>query len=256
MKDAREAGWRVVQSHIVVDTPHLRLRRDEIELPSGRRVGPYYVRESRGFCIVFALTPDARVVLVHQYKHGIGRYVLELPAGGIDPGELPAACARRELAEETGYVGDPPEPNRWEPTSSIRRVRRPSIICISHPMRGRPYRPHSTRQRTSRSSSQPSPTCVATSATERSTSASISHRSILRSNDSAVCEQRHECVTELIVAAILGVATLCVFCFVSSRSGGGAVLRVAKFREKGYNGSNYPDDVEPTVVRRNGSRKG
>ncbi|MBC5799930.1 MAG: NUDIX hydrolase [Candidatus Eremiobacteraeota bacterium] len=107
MKAARAPGWRIVDSKMVIDTPHLRLRRDEIELPSGKRVGPYYVRESRGFAVVFAVTADERVVLVHQYKHGIGRHVLELPAGGIDPDETPQGCARRELAEETGYVGDP-----------------------------------------------------------------------------------------------------------------------------------------------------
>jgi 8-oxo-dGTP pyrophosphatase MutT (NUDIX family) len=103
------AGWRVLESDIAIDTPHLRLRRDRIALPSGLELGAYYVRESRGFSLVFALTPDERVVLVRQYKHGIGHSVLELPAGGIDPGETPAACARRELAEETGYAGDPPE---------------------------------------------------------------------------------------------------------------------------------------------------
>jgi 8-oxo-dGTP pyrophosphatase MutT (NUDIX family) len=97
-------GWRVLESEIVIETPHLRLRRDEIELPDGGRIGSYYVRESRGFSVVFALTPDQRVVLVRQYKHGIGTTVLELPAGGIDPGESPESCARRELQEETGYV--------------------------------------------------------------------------------------------------------------------------------------------------------
>jgi len=98
------SGWRVVDSSIVIETPHLRLRRDEIELPSGKRLGTYYVRESRGFAVVFAITPDDRVVLVRQYKHGIGETVLELPAGGMDPDESPERCAERELAEETGYV--------------------------------------------------------------------------------------------------------------------------------------------------------
>ena len=116
-------SWRIVASDIVIDTPHLRLRRDRVALPNGVEFEPYYVRESRGFTIVFAFTPDERVVLVRQYKHGIGRSVLELPAGGIDPGETEAACARRELAEETGYGGDPPELERvgsyiFDPTSS------------------------------------------------------------------------------------------------------------------------------------------
>jgi ADP-ribose diphosphatase len=110
MAEKRDApGWRIVGSEIVIETPHLRLRRDEVVLPSGRRIENYYVRESRGFSVVFALTPDDRVVLVRQYKHGIGRDVLELPAGAIDPDETPLECARREFAEETGFCGEPDE---------------------------------------------------------------------------------------------------------------------------------------------------
>ena len=109
MERAHGTGWHVVSSQIVIETPHLRLRRDELEKTGGEPLGSYYVRESLGFAIVFALTPDDRVVLVRQYKHGIAEEVLELPAGAIDPGETPAACAARELAEETGYVGDAPE---------------------------------------------------------------------------------------------------------------------------------------------------
>lgn len=102
--------WKVISSQRVIDTPYLRLRRDSIELPGGIRIDDYYVRESHGFVIVFALTPDDQVVLVEQYRHGIAEHILELPAGKIDPGEDPATCARRELSEETGYVGSPSEP--------------------------------------------------------------------------------------------------------------------------------------------------
>jgi len=128
MEEQPESGspWKIVSSDVVIETPHIRLRRDQIELPDGSRVADYYVRESRGFTIVFALTPDERVVLVRQYKHGIGTTLLELPAGAIDPGEDPAACARRELAEETGYVTDPPDLEHagsfvYDPTSSTTR---------------------------------------------------------------------------------------------------------------------------------------
>jgi 8-oxo-dGTP pyrophosphatase MutT (NUDIX family) len=118
--------WKIVDSELVIQAPHLRLRRDTVELPGGQRVHDYYVRESRGFSIAFALTRDERVVLVRQYKHGIAQSVLELPAGAIDPGETPAACARRELAEETGYAGEPPELEHigsfiYDPTSSNTR---------------------------------------------------------------------------------------------------------------------------------------
>jgi len=96
-----ESRWRVTSSSNVVDTEHLRLRKDRIELPDGRTIDDYYVRESRGFVVIFATTPDRRVVLVRQYKHGIGRVLLELPAGAIDPGETPLQTAQREFTEET-----------------------------------------------------------------------------------------------------------------------------------------------------------
>ncbi|MHB1552275.1 MAG: NUDIX hydrolase [Vulcanimicrobiaceae bacterium] len=99
----RDDAWRVTASSYAIDTRFLRLRKDSIELPDGTLIEDYYVRESRGFAIVFAMTPDERVVLVRQYKHGIGRVLLELPAGSIDPGEEALDAATRELAEETGY---------------------------------------------------------------------------------------------------------------------------------------------------------
>jgi 8-oxo-dGTP pyrophosphatase MutT (NUDIX family) len=100
-----QSRWRVTSSSFVVDTEHLRLRKDRIELPDGRTIDDYYVRESRGFVVIFATTPDRRVVLVRQYKHGIDRVLLELPAGAIDPGEQPLQTAIREFSEETGYEG-------------------------------------------------------------------------------------------------------------------------------------------------------
>lgn len=96
--------WRVIASDYVIDSHFLRLRKDTIELPDGTIIQDYYVRDSRGFIIVFAITEDRRVVLVRQYKHGIARELVELPAGAIDPGEEPLQTAIRELAEETGYV--------------------------------------------------------------------------------------------------------------------------------------------------------
>src|SRR5438270_2421224 len=113
--------WRVMDSTYAIDTEYLRLRKDRIELADGTVIEDYYVRESRGYAIVFAVTTDDRIVLVRQYKHGIARELLELIAGAIDDGEEAADCATRELAEETGYTGDAPEHVRsfvTEPTNS------------------------------------------------------------------------------------------------------------------------------------------
>lgn len=113
--------WRIIASSYIVDTHFLRLRKETIELPDGTIIPEYYVRDSRGFIIVFALTDDGRIVLVRQYKHGIGRELIELPAGAIDPGEDPRDTAIRELAEETGYTARSIEPVRsfiTDPTNS------------------------------------------------------------------------------------------------------------------------------------------
>lgn len=109
MSDPPLQKWRILSSVYRIETKFLRLRSDRVELPSGAIVDDYFVRESRGFCIVFAITPDDRVLLVRQYKHGIGEIVTELPAGMIDEDETPEACAVRELIEETGHTGSPPE---------------------------------------------------------------------------------------------------------------------------------------------------
>lgn len=100
----KKPEWRVRSSTFVVDSPYMRLRADELELPDGTIVPNYYIRESAGFVIVFPVTQDERVVLIRQYRYGSNALHLELPAGGLDAGEEPLACAQRELLEETGYV--------------------------------------------------------------------------------------------------------------------------------------------------------
>jgi ADP-ribose pyrophosphatase YjhB (NUDIX family) len=121
MDDELLRPWTIVASTYRVDDRWLRLRVDTVALADGTVIENYYVRESRGFAIVAALTPEREIVLVRQYKHGIGHVVLELPAGVIDPGESAVDCAVRELAEETGYAGDPPRLLRTlyaDPTNS------------------------------------------------------------------------------------------------------------------------------------------
>jgi len=53
---------------------------------------------------VLAVLPDGRIPIVRQYRPALESFTWEFPAGLVDPDEDPAACCRRELLEETGYV--------------------------------------------------------------------------------------------------------------------------------------------------------
>ena len=75
---------------------------EDVTLPNGSRAEMAVVRHP-GSTAVVPLLDDNRVVMELQYRHAVGEYMLEIPAGTMEPGELPRDCARRELEEETGW---------------------------------------------------------------------------------------------------------------------------------------------------------
>lgn len=80
----------------------LGLEVQDVELENGKKALREIVRHG-GAVAVLARTPDGRYVFVRQFRKPVERDLLEVVAGNRDPGEDPAACARRELEEETGY---------------------------------------------------------------------------------------------------------------------------------------------------------
>jgi ADP-ribose pyrophosphatase len=81
----------------------LRVRRDLVRLPDGKTATREYLRHP-GAVAVVARLDDGRVLLERQYRYALGRDVIELPAGKLEPGEPHLETAKRELLEETGYV--------------------------------------------------------------------------------------------------------------------------------------------------------
>ena len=72
---------------------------------NGREHALDFVRHP-GAAAVVALDAAGRICVVRQYRHGVGDFLWEIPAGKLDPGEAPDACAVRELKEETGVTAD------------------------------------------------------------------------------------------------------------------------------------------------------
>jgi ADP-ribose pyrophosphatase len=81
----------------------LDVRRDRVALPDGREAAREYIVHP-GAVMVVPLMDDGHLLMERQYRHPMGRVMLEFPAGKLDAGEDPLACGRRELLEETGYV--------------------------------------------------------------------------------------------------------------------------------------------------------
>lgn len=81
----------------------LHVVREQVALPSGAEASREFVIHP-GAVMIVPLLDDGRVVLERQYRHPMGRVMIEFPAGKLDAGEDRLVCARRELQEETGYT--------------------------------------------------------------------------------------------------------------------------------------------------------
>jgi 8-oxo-dGTP pyrophosphatase MutT (NUDIX family) len=75
---------------------------ENITLENGVTIDLDFVRHPGAAAIVPMLN-ETDVVLIKQYRHALGKYIWEIPAGTLDPQETPISCAKRELTEETGY---------------------------------------------------------------------------------------------------------------------------------------------------------
>jgi ADP-ribose pyrophosphatase len=93
---------QLVSSEQVWQGRFLDVRRDTVALPDGHHATREYIVHP-GAVMVVPILDDGRLVMERQFRYAMGRVMLEFPAGKIDQGEAPFACALRELTEETGY---------------------------------------------------------------------------------------------------------------------------------------------------------
>ncbi len=76
---------------------------ETITLPNGVSLDMEIIRHP-GAAAIVPVMDDGSVLLLKQYRHAVGGFIWEIPAGTLDPGEDARQCAERELVEETGYA--------------------------------------------------------------------------------------------------------------------------------------------------------
>ena len=103
----------VLSSRSVHDGRIVKLSLEEVRLPNGNTVTLEVIRHP-GAAAVVPVDHDGNAILVRQYRHATGSWLLEVPAGKLDhPGESPEDCAMREVEEETGYRAGRLVPLGW-----------------------------------------------------------------------------------------------------------------------------------------------
>lgn len=94
--------YRTLRVERLYASEHCVLRRDRVAFPGGGR-GVHHVIEIPDAAVVVPVLDDGRVVLLRQYRYAPARYLWEVPAGRIGPGETAREAARRECEEEAGW---------------------------------------------------------------------------------------------------------------------------------------------------------
>ncbi|HWT71180.1 MAG TPA: NUDIX hydrolase [Oxalicibacterium sp.] len=92
-----------IKGELAYDGAFLKVQKDTVQLPNGQPAIREYIHHP-GAVVILPLFDDGSILLERQFRYPLDRVFIEFPAGKIDPGEEPLACAKRELLEETGYT--------------------------------------------------------------------------------------------------------------------------------------------------------
>jgi ADP-ribose pyrophosphatase len=95
--------WKTLSSEYLIRHPYFTARRDKCKTTEGKIIEEYFVVELPTTACAVPITEDGKVLMIQQYRHPVGKVLLELPGGFIDKNELPEVAMARELLEETGF---------------------------------------------------------------------------------------------------------------------------------------------------------
>ncbi|MDD3844921.1 MAG: NUDIX hydrolase [Syntrophorhabdaceae bacterium] len=97
--------WELLESKVDRDYRVFRIQSELAVSPRTKKVGTFYTIDTRDWVNVIPVTPEGKIVMIKQYRHGSKEVTLEIPGGLVDE-EDAGEAAQRELLEETGYAGD------------------------------------------------------------------------------------------------------------------------------------------------------
>jgi ADP-ribose pyrophosphatase len=96
--------WELLESIDVSPSKWFPLFKHTVKIGNGKIVDDYFVSKLGNVAMVIPFTRAGEIILVRQYKHGIGEITIEFPAGIIEPDQTPIAAAEAELSQETGLI--------------------------------------------------------------------------------------------------------------------------------------------------------
>src|ERR1700720_1426017 len=108
----QEPGAERLASRTVFAGRRIEVRVDRLRLPGGAE-HDFEMIHHPGAAAIVPLFASGEVLMLRQYRYATGGWLLEVPAGTLEPGESPEHCAARELQEETGYRAGALQPLGW-----------------------------------------------------------------------------------------------------------------------------------------------
>jgi len=94
--------YKIIAQQIILDQPWAKVVMDTLEYQGKQRQYYFLISPVESVATV-GLTDDLKIILTYQYRHPVQKFIYDLPAGGLHPGEGPMEGARREFEEETGF---------------------------------------------------------------------------------------------------------------------------------------------------------
>lgn len=98
--------WPTIESKQILKGHIFRYLQVLRQSPKTKKIGEFDIIQCSNWANVVAVTPDQKIVLIKQYRHGTDSYTIEIPGGAVNHGEDALIGAKRELQEETGYTSN------------------------------------------------------------------------------------------------------------------------------------------------------